>query len=641
MRKTTPLAWIAGLVLRSHAFAFSPTGQTVRLDGIDYYLPADPATTLQALGPLHIQASKSGGLTPLTVITSNGSAYNFQNFASTVASFKANDDVFSEGFLESIYIQYTSARPRGYEKPSFGNATNGTETVFSSYVSQDDTIPAGPYFISAAGVVYKAYRLYPDFAGAFTEAVLESTDSTFSVLPAGVAGQSIAIAVPSRLYYTKSPEKPLAGVRVGIKDIYDVAGLKTSNGNRAWYHLYPPATENATPVQRLIDAGAIIVGKMKTSQFANGEKATADWVDYHSPFNPRGDGYQDPSSSSSGPGAGAGSYAWLDLTLGSDTGGSIRNPSQVQGLFGNRPTHGLVSLENTMPLAPELDTSGFLTTDPATWIDASKVLYGDNITVTKRYPKQIKAYRFPSNISMPGDDLLLNFLGNLSTFIGASVVEYDIDVDWNATKPSNISTTLEDLLNITYPILITQRQTALVRDPFYADYAAVHDGRRPFVDPVPLFRWAWGDSYPNTTLDMAIENKTAFGHWFANQVLVADEETCSDSLLLYIGTQANVNYRNAYKGPPTAPTGFGIHSVSPMWGGPDFVVPIGSAKYFSNITLHEESLPVAVDILAARGCDGMIFGLVQDLVSAGILDASLAGYSRDSGGEVLFKRHPY
>jgi Asp-tRNA(Asn)/Glu-tRNA(Gln) amidotransferase A subunit family amidase len=57
----------------------------------------------------------------------------------------------------------------------------------------------------------------------------------------------------------------------------------------------------------LIDAGAIVVGKMKTLQFANGESSTANWVDYHSPFNPRGDGYQDPSSSpsSSSPGAGA------------------------------------------------------------------------------------------------------------------------------------------------------------------------------------------------------------------------------------------------------------------------------------------------------------------------------------------------
>ena len=105
-----------------------------------------------------------------------------------------------------------------------------------------------------------------------------------------------------------------------MKDIYDLKGLRTSNGNRAWYHLYPPAENTAFPVQKLIDAGAIIVGKMITSQFANGETATADWVDYHAPFNPRGDGYQDASSSSAGAGAGEGAYDWLDISLGSDTG---------------------------------------------------------------------------------------------------------------------------------------------------------------------------------------------------------------------------------------------------------------------------------------------------------------------------------
>ena len=56
-------------------------------------------------------------------------------------------------------------------------------------------------------------------------------------------------------------------------------------------------------------------------------------------------GYQDTSSSSAGPGAGEGAYPWLDITIGSDTGGSIRGPSDSQGLFGNRPSHGYVSLD--------------------------------------------------------------------------------------------------------------------------------------------------------------------------------------------------------------------------------------------------------------------------------------------------------
>lgn len=264
---------------------------------------------------------------------------------------------------EGLLVLYTGS---GYEPRYFSNSvslsgSNQSSTIVSIRTNGSRTIPNGPYLVSSSGALYQPYRLYSDFAGAFTQPLIPGPNDSYAALPAALPGiESSAIGVPSRLYYTKTANKPLAGVRLGVKDIYDIAGVKTSDGNRAVYGFYPPKTANSVPVQRLIDAGAIIVGKMKTSQFANGEMATADWVDYHSPFNPRGDGYQDPSSSSSGPGAGAATYPWLDLTLGSDTGGSIRGPSQVQGLFGNRPSHGLVDLTGVMPLAPELDTAGFL-----------------------------------------------------------------------------------------------------------------------------------------------------------------------------------------------------------------------------------------------------------------------------------------
>ncbi len=265
-----------------------------------------------------------------------------------------------------VFIQYDSSAPSLnyiFNKTVVITGSNQTSTVSVLHSSSSAPIPPGPYFLTSQGALYQPYRLYADISGAFTQPLIPApgTPGVFSALPATVPGiDSPGVAVPSRLYYTKTAEKPLAGIRTGIKDIYDIAGVKTSDGNRAYYGLYPPRTVNAVPVQRLIDAGAILVGKMKTSQFANGETATDDWVDFHAPFNPRGDGYQDPSSSSSGPGSGAGSYPWLDLTLGSDTGGSIRGPSQVQGLFGNRPSHGLVPLTHVMPLAPELDTAGFL-----------------------------------------------------------------------------------------------------------------------------------------------------------------------------------------------------------------------------------------------------------------------------------------
>ena len=124
---------------------------------------------------------------------------------------------------------------------------------------------------ASSGNLFQAYALYSDFAGAFTEPLLQTPSGSFVYLSAQIAGSdSLTIGVPSRLYYTPTAEKPLAGLRFAIKDIFDLAGVKTSNGNRAWYSLYPTASTTGPAVQRLIDAGAIIVGKQKPSQFANG-----------------------------------------------------------------------------------------------------------------------------------------------------------------------------------------------------------------------------------------------------------------------------------------------------------------------------------------------------------------------------------
>lgn len=509
-----------------------------------------------------------------------------------------------------------------------------TSTAVLSGTASIELAP-GPYFINAAGQVFEAWRLFSDVQGAFTESTISNGDGSYSVLPAGTVGQKLAIAVPSRLYFTKTAEKPLAGVRVGIKDIYDIKGLRTSNGNRAWYWLYPPANNTALPVQNLIDAGAVIIGKMLTSQFANGETATADWVDYHEAFNPRGDGYQDTSSSSSGGGSGAASYAWLDVALGSDTGGSVRGPAQVQGLYGNRPSHGLVSLDHTMPLSPVLDTPGLLARDPIIWQQAAQAMYGSNITITNTYPTTIRTLSWPTAPSNVANQLLIDFLGNVTNFLTATTSAYNFTAAFRQDNPTLAP--LPTLLNLTYAILITKQQVGLVREPFYADYAAKHDGRRPFVNPVPLARWGWGDSQA-ATINEAIANKTTFMTWARNTFLAPSAQTCSESLVMYVGSTARTSYRNVYLSEPGIPFGFGAPRISIMSEVPDFVVPIGEAPYTSTVTGHVENLPVTANLMAAKGCDGMLFSLIGDLYKAGILKQSLPGRSGVTGGEILLRR---
>ncbi|MCJ1309334.1 hypothetical protein MMC25_002993 [Agyrium rufum] len=631
------LLGFAGLAAASNLVS---TGSTLTVNDIPYYVPAAPLTTLSVRNGLLRSLPSAAGFVPLTVISTTSLTFSQASLESVISNFTASDDVFQSAFAEAVYLQYTGALPAGPKNPFKPHMKNANSTLIGTSTSQGtngtnstSVLPQGPYFITATGAVYQAWRLYSDFAGAFTQPLIPSGDK-YAPLPAAIAGiESPAVAVPSRLYDKSSAAKPLAGVRLGVKDIYDVAGVKTSDGNRAIYSLYPPKTKNAVAVQLLVDAGAVIVGKMKTSQFANGEMATADWVDYHSPFNPRGDGYNDPSSSSSGPGAAMGSYPWLDLTIGSDTGGSIRGPSQVQGLFGNRPSHGLVSLEGVMPLAPELDTAGFLTRDPVIWATAGSVLY-QGLEFYTEYPKSIQTLSFPQTSRSPADTMVLDFLAKLESFLGAKTTALNITSLWSSTKPANADPSLTDLLNITYPILISKEQVNLVRTPFYEAYGAVHDGRLPFVDPAPLVRWGFGDSYPESVLTDAINNKTIFMDWFSSNVLVNDSTTCSDSLLLYVGSEAQPNPRNQYLGPPGVPYGFSSGRISPFTEVPDVVVPLGQALSNSTITMHEEYLPVTVDFLAAKGCDGMLFNLINDLVDAGIVTVPMAGGTL-TGGEVL------
>lgn len=100
-----------------------------------------------------------------------------------------------------------------------------------------------------------------------------------------------------------------------------------------------------------------MIGKLKTTEFAEGVDPT-EWIDTVCPFNPRGDGRQKPSSSSTGSAVAAAAYDWVDFTIGTDTGGSIRHPAGVNGVFGQRPSHGLISLEGVLGATDLFNTVG-------------------------------------------------------------------------------------------------------------------------------------------------------------------------------------------------------------------------------------------------------------------------------------------
>ena len=145
---------------------------------------------------------------------------------------------------------------------------------------------------------------------------------------------------------------PLHGIPVGIKDIIDVAGLPTTCHSRIL--LGNVAAADATVVARLRAAGAIIIGKLSTHEFALGGPA------FDLPFPPARNPWNTdhhPGGSSSGSGAGL-AAGLFPLALGTDTGGSVRNPASQCGIVGLKPTYGLVSRRGVFPLAFTLDHVG-------------------------------------------------------------------------------------------------------------------------------------------------------------------------------------------------------------------------------------------------------------------------------------------
>ncbi|OZG60668.1 glutamyl-tRNA amidotransferase subunit A [Bifidobacterium lemurum] len=152
---------------------------------------------------------------------------------------------------------------------------------------------------------------------------------------------------------------PLAGLSVAVKDLYGVEGQIIGAGSEAYLEEGAPQQRNSWPVQRLLDAGADVLGIARTDEFAYSIAGTN--VHYGTPPNPQASGRISGGSSSGS--ASAVAMGQVDIGLGSDTGGSVRVPSSYQHLWGIRTTHGLIPMEGVLPLAQSFDTVGWMTRD--------------------------------------------------------------------------------------------------------------------------------------------------------------------------------------------------------------------------------------------------------------------------------------
>ncbi len=184
------------------------------------------------------------------------------------------------------------------------------------------------------------------------------------------------------------------GVPFALKDIYNTAGIATTACSRLLADHVPAA--DATTTAKLLSAGGVLMGKLATHEFAHGGPSfDLPWPPARNPW----DTARVTGGSSSGSGA-AVAAGYVPLALGSDTGGSIRNPAALCGLVGLKPTYGLVSRAGVVPNSYSFDTCGPLTRTVADAAIALQLLAGHDAADPASACVSIPDYRAAAR---PGD----------------------------------------------------------------------------------------------------------------------------------------------------------------------------------------------------------------------------------------------
>lgn len=424
---------------------------------------------------------------------------------------------------------------------------------------------------------------------------------------------------------------------MGVKDVYDLKGLRKSVGNRAWFNLYPAAEKTAPCIQYLTDLGAVVVGKTRTSQFGNGQEGTADWVDFSNAFNARGDGYQSPSSSSSGAGSAQSNYDWIDMNIGSDTGGSVRAPAAVSGVFGNRPSQNIMTLDGAGSMSVYMDTPAFMASSAADFAAWGRAWYGKGNATLKDYdefPRRliypidtpgIDTQMFPSPGFFPAEkgqahDLYEKFTAGLEKVLGTHRTELDFYTQYKDGPGSGLYPVQQ--LGSVWGLMTSYEQYHGMYTQLVADWAAIHDGDRPYVDPPVATNMEYASRLSESDFATALANKTTFKDWLEAELLTPQHESssCSSALLIHPIHQGTPSYRDEFvsKDRPMF-YGWNQYGISQLGGVPEVVIPLGEAPYVSRITGTRKKLPVAVAINAAAGCDLMLFRLVEALEREGVI----------------------
>ncbi|KAK3391373.1 amidase signature domain-containing protein [Sordaria brevicollis] len=559
-------------------------------------------------------------------------------------------DVYSsEVFLDGIVI--TDSTKEHVLSEECVNSVKRAGTKWAELIQEPhlvDRLTPGPY-LYLDGVLRRVYRLYDDTQGCFLTGLrpklLASDQQPYIQLSASESTYgSLSIAVPSRA--PKLEPKAHPHLRVVVKDLFQLKGLKTSLNDKSYYDVSLPSTSTAPIIESLRKDGAHILGMTKLSSMIAREEPL-DAVDFPTCFNPRGDGYQSPAGSSSGSAAAVAAYEWVDVGIGSDTSGSGRRPAMANGVWQFRPSHGLVNCEGMVKTWPGYDTPCVFARDfgnlervlrcwiPRATATAPGAGMGETNTNQKRYKIIVPTDYFASTTNLQQLRFLDAFIEDLRLCLPATVSHFSIRDGWTQTHPPNtdpnLDSYLQDVITRTYYYSFYHSTTE-----FRQAYTAKHDGKRPYVIPFVQRRWAMGEAVTEEEHEEAkgrLEvyknwlHETFFGNTNLRQVQGLDQEQKEgpdgqqnqdresqevepETLVILPIANLTPTYRDQPTASPETQSAVDGLFLPPILGAPDVVVPVGEAEYESRITGRKEYLPVVVDVMGRPGRDWQLLDAI-------------------------------
>ncbi|EXJ86197.1 hypothetical protein A1O1_06567 [Capronia coronata CBS 617.96] len=588
---------------------------------------------------------------PTTVVEWMGSQFSPRDLEVTCQRFSKTDDVWSDHFLSLIILQ----QPAGVqEKPK-------SKRILSVDRSKAG-LSEGPHFVSrATGHVFRALKLLPDTHEAFVGAVRRKSCSGSMFCELSL---EYGVPVPSRLHFEQD-RRPLAGLRFAVKDTIAVKGTRTGYGSQAWRDSHPAEKTTAPCIELLLDAGAVLVGKLKTTEFAEGLDP-CEWIDSVCPYNPRGDGQQKPSSSSTGSAVAAAAYDWLDFTVGTDTGGSIRHPAGVNGVYGQRPSHGLISVEGVLGATDLFNTVGIFArqvelfarigsllvspTEPPVAIPAERnynLLYptraAQTVNPDPHHGGQHRWFPHPSidlAFWTEAEKQIESIVRKLEAKLDCERIPFNLNELWRATPPIGQPRSLDEAAGHIYSTITTASAVHGGLDEFIHDYSTANNGRPPNISELVSRRLEYGRSVSAETISTALEAMQAFRTW-TDTTLFGSYDQNATTLLIFPQSCGRPEYRDHVPDRVSLFNDtFSIYSFGYLVGCPDYTIPVAEIPYLSKVTGEVEHLPVSISLIGRPGSDKELFDVMLHLRKTGVISDVAAGqrlFSDTGNGDFRLK----